>query len=99
MKTSDGLRKRCGLGETLSALRMTTLLIVLSTLSACASQPSKGSNGVNMNLAGYPPAFKAGYSDGCSSASGTQRKDAARFGADVQYAQGWRDGFDVCKRR
>ena len=50
------------------------------------------------NLAGYPPAVREGYIDGCESAKGTQyaRKDA-RFAADAQYKMGWNDGFGICK--
>lgn len=51
------------------------------------------------NLAGYPPAVKEGYIDGCESAkhSSYARKDAKRMGEDAQYAMGWNDGFSICK--
>jgi hypothetical protein len=51
------------------------------------------------NLAGYPPAVREGYIDGCESAKGTAyaRKDAQRFGADPKYQMGWNDGFSICK--
>ena len=51
------------------------------------------------NLAGYPPAVRQGYIDGCESAKGTQyaRKDAKRFAGDAQYSMGWNDGFGICK--
>ncbi|HYC36729.1 MAG TPA: hypothetical protein VEC19_09925 [Usitatibacter sp.] len=50
------------------------------------------------NLAGYPPAVREGYIDGCESAKGSQyaRKDAKRFSADPQYSMGWNDGFGIC---
>lgn len=53
------------------------------------------------NLAGYPPAVREGYIDGCESAkqSPYARKDAARFGADRQYAMGWNDGFMICGKQ
>ena len=55
------------------------------------------------NLAGYPPAVREGYIDGCESAKHTEfaRKDARRMGEDRQYAMGWNDGFSICgaKRR
>ncbi len=54
----------------------------------------------NVNLAGYPPAFHAGYMDGCeSSKRATETKDQDRFKHDAQYASGWRDGYDICSRR
>ena len=51
------------------------------------------------NLAGYPPAVREGYIDGCESAKGSRlaRKDARRFQDDRQYAMGWNDGFALCK--
>jgi hypothetical protein len=53
-----------------------------------------------VNLTGYSPAFRAGYTDGCASVGETTRKrDEPRFKADPDYAQGWRDGNDICKRR
>ena len=53
------------------------------------------------NLAGYPPAAREGYIDGCESAKGTAyaRKDMARFAADSQYSTGWNDGFGICKKK
>jgi hypothetical protein len=53
------------------------------------------------NLAGYPPAVREGYIDGCESAKGTQygRKDAGRFASDAQYSMGWNDGYGICKKR
>ncbi|HET9576303.1 MAG TPA: hypothetical protein VFP44_00655 [Usitatibacter sp.] len=52
------------------------------------------------NLAGYPPAVKDGYIDGCESAKRTRfaRRDAKRMGDDPQYAMGWNDGFALCKK-
>jgi hypothetical protein len=53
------------------------------------------------NLAGYPPAVRDGYIDGCESAKGTRygRKDARRFAADAQYQMGWNDGFGICGKK
>lgn len=53
------------------------------------------------NLAGYPPAVRDGYIDGCESAKGTAyaRKDAQRFSGEPQYAMGWNDGFSICGRK
>jgi hypothetical protein len=73
------------------------LLFLIALLCACA--PTKKEAGVN--LAGYPPAFRAGYLDGCESskrASG-QTRDNDRFGHDSQYASGWRDGYDICAKQ
>jgi len=53
------------------------------------------------NLAGYPPAVREGYIDGCESAKRTQyaRKDAKRFTEDGQYSMGWNDGFSICGKK
>jgi hypothetical protein len=52
------------------------------------------------NLAGYPPATRDGYIDGCESArkSAYGRKDDKRYAAEGQYRTGWDDGFSICKR-
>jgi hypothetical protein len=52
------------------------------------------------NLAGYPPAVKEGYIDGCESAKHTAyaRKDAKRMDEDAQYSMGWNDGFSICRK-
>jgi|SRR4051812_4527464 hypothetical protein len=53
------------------------------------------------NLAGYPPAVREGYIDGCESAkhSDYARKDVKRFAADAQYEMGWNDGFGICGKK
>jgi len=53
------------------------------------------------NLAGYPPAVREGYIDGCETAKGSRygRKDAGRFASDAQYQMGWNDGFGICGKK
>jgi hypothetical protein len=53
------------------------------------------------NLAGYPPAVKEGYIDGCETAKRSQyaHKDAKRMADDPQYAMGWNDGHGICAKR
>src|SRR5512140_2836967 len=53
------------------------------------------------NLAGYPPAVREGYIDGCESAKRTAyaRKDAKRMADDAQYSMGWNDGFGICAKK
>jgi hypothetical protein len=52
------------------------------------------------NLAGYPPAARAGYIDGCETAKHSEygHKDAQRMASDPQYAMGWNDGYSICSR-
>jgi len=53
------------------------------------------------NLAGFPPAMREGYIDGCETARASSygRKDAARIAADPQYKMGWNDGFSICGKK
>lgn len=69
------------------------------TKSSGASSPAPSTRTAGVNLAGYPPAFRQGYGDGCATAAGRLTRDEVRFKADVQYAWGWRDGRDICGRR
>jgi hypothetical protein len=51
-----------------------------------------------VNLSGYPREFKQGHADGCASSRGPLTRNDQRFNSDAQYASGWRDGFDICRR-
>ena len=53
----------------------------------------------NVNLQGFPLAYRQGYADGCASIGSTEQKDAARFKNDGQYRTGWQDGFFLCKKK
>jgi hypothetical protein len=67
---------------------------------AQAEQRREHASRPTYNLAGYPPAVREGYIDGCETAKRTQygRKDAKRFAEDGQYQMGWNDGFSICKK-
>jgi hypothetical protein len=80
--------------------------LLAGALSACAQFPGGRSSAPPepskpaVNLSGYNAAFKAGYSDGCSSAGGSsQRRNEQRYKADTDYMMGWNDGFSVCGKR
>ena len=75
-----------------------SLFVLLAALSACTQQPAKPS-GPNVNLSGFPPEFRAGYQDGCSSARGSRVRNEQRYKEDPQYASGWRDGQDICGKK
>ena len=52
-----------------------------------------------VNLSGYTPAFKMGYSDGCSSAGARNpRRDESRYKTEADYMMGWNDGYSVCRK-
>jgi len=53
----------------------------------------------NVNLQGFPLAYRQGYADGCASVGATEQKDAARFKNDGQYRTGWQDGLFLCKKK
>jgi hypothetical protein len=78
-------------------MRIFHLLLLCALLGSCT--PVK--KDANVNLAGYPPAFREGYVDGCESGkrANAQTKDEDRFKHEPQYASGWRDGFDICGKR
>jgi hypothetical protein len=52
-----------------------------------------------VNLSGFPLPYRQGYADGCASASGPERKDAVRYGADGNYRTGWTDGLALCRKK
>ena len=78
-------------------MRLSVPLLVIAILAACTATPDR--QAANVNLSGFPPTFKDGYVDGCRSTQGSARRDDKRFKADPHYAQGWRDGADICRRR
>ena len=53
----------------------------------------------NVNLSGFPLAYRQGYADGCASSTAVERKDASRFASDGNYRTGWTDGRALCGRR
>ena len=80
---------------------------LLALIAGCASVPSSGPSvpftpapdAANVNLQGFPLEYRQGYADGCASASGTERRDAARYANDSQYHTGWQDGIALCRKR
>ena len=73
-----------------------------ATTPATPTTPAKPSTPAPpppVNLQGFPPAYQAGFGDGCSTGRGADRKDADRFGKDGNYRVGWQDGLAQCKRK
>jgi hypothetical protein len=60
-----------------------------------ARNPAKVTD--SLNLSGYPPEFRQGFTDGCTAARSNAA--ATRPRVEGQYSVGWQDGFDYCKRR
>jgi len=77
----------------------------LAALAAALAVAACASVEETMIERGHPPAYAAGYADGCASgkeaAGGVfadARKDASRYGADDQYTAGWDVAFEDCRR-
>lgn len=81
----------------LNATRAVAALVLLLIVTGCKTTEKAP----DVNLAGYPPEFRAGYLDGCETARhpSTERKDLPRMKSEPTYAAGWRDGFDICNNR
>ena len=84
-------------------LKYIVVSTVIAMLVGCATPPTQTKpqpeiDEPQVNLAGYPPAFRDGYLDGCNTARRNSEKiqDEARYKNDSMYAAGWRDGFDIC---
>jgi hypothetical protein len=74
-------------------------LVAAATLAACTSTEE------SLIERGLPPAYAAGYDDGCESGKAAggglfseAQKDESRYAGDSQYAKGWDEGFAKCKR-
>lgn len=80
-------------------------LIFPFLLAACAGtdpslRPGAGDPATvtsNVNLSGYPPEFRRGFTEGCAAARAAT--GAQRPKGDGPYAVGWSDGFDYCTSR
>ena len=76
-------------------------------VAGCTSAPPRGgepgsdvpaprsSARAGVNLSGFPPAYREGYSAGCEGG----RRDEARYKSDTSYMMGWDDGRSVCASR
>ncbi len=75
------------------------VLLLAAGLTSCGGQPTVTPAAPPVNLSGFPPAFREGYADGCNTARGSAKQDAARMKTDGSYAQGYQDGLTGCKKR
>lgn len=84
-------------------MRLPMVFLILIAAAGCATQsPAPApAPAPSVNLSGYPPEFRQGYADGCASTKpgAARKRDEARYKSDANYAQGWRDGNDICRRR
>jgi hypothetical protein len=96
----------CGLRPSSHHGRVRCLIAILSIAAAagCATEkdlrpgaPNPAKVTDSINLSGYPPEFRRGFTDGCTAARANAA--ATRPPGEGQYLVGWKDGFDYCKRR
>jgi hypothetical protein len=80
-------------------LRISLVMMAAALLAGCAGRPAPTPAAPGVNLSGYSQAFRVGYADGCGSVDAARKRDEPRFKADADYAQGWRDGNDICRHR
>jgi hypothetical protein len=85
------------------ALQAFWLVLAACWLGGCATSPppppAPTAAAPTVNLAGFSAAFRSGYGDGCASVNAPHKRDEARYKAEQDYALGWRDGYDICRRR
>ena len=80
--------------------RVCSSALLAALIAGCGTLAPERKPEQRVNLSGYSPSFKQGYSDGCESAgSRGQRRDEKRFKTEADYTMGWNDGFSVCQRR
>lgn len=80
-----------------------TGLLAALLLAGCAADRPGASNPKTVtqqiNLSGYPPEFRKGFTEGCSVArrekAGSRPKETKD---NTQYVSGWSDGYDYCKK-
>jgi hypothetical protein len=80
-------------------MRIYLIIIATALAAGCATQSPPTPESPGVNLAGYSQAFRAGYADGCASIDSARKRDESRFKVDTDYGMGWRDGYDICRRR
>ena len=78
-------------------MRIVLILACVGLLVGCAEHRA-ATRAPGVNLSGFSAEFKHGYADGCASVSAPMKRDESRFDINAQYAQGWRDGYFICKK-
>jgi hypothetical protein len=66
-----------------------------ASLRAGADDPARVTQSIN--LSGFPPEYKRGFSAGCKDAGNASGRSARRPKGDGPFAQGWRDGLSYCR--
>ena len=84
-------------------IRMVTLTLSMALLASCAFEPSQSVRQEraqratqSINLQGFPPEYRQGFTDGCATVGGASSPKPA---GEPNYVQGWQDGFKHCTNR
>ena len=80
--------------------KASALLLLVPLLAGCALFESKETRALRAS-----PNYRAGYGDGCNSASAvsanpradTQMRDNDAFSGNAAYRMGWQEGFGACR--
>lgn len=89
----------------LAAWRQILLLSLGAILAGCAStslrpgaeDPARVTD--TINLSGFPPEYKRGFTAGCEYARHASARPAQHPRGDAALVQGWKDGKDYCTQR
>jgi len=84
---------------TIAATQLVALLAgcTLSSQRAGADDQARVTNSVN--LLGFSPEYKRGFTAGCENAKVAAVLSARRPKGDAPFVQGWQDGLDYCRSR
>jgi hypothetical protein len=84
-------------------VRIAILLLLYAVLNGCASpnlragadDPARVTDSIN--LSGFPPEYKRGFTAGCGNVKDASGLAAQRPKGDASFVQGWQDGVDYCR--
>lgn len=96
---------RLGGNVEVAALRIAVFLLLGFVLHGCASpnlrpgagDPARVTDAVN--LSGFPPEYKRGFTAGCENAKDASGRLPQRPKGEPSFVQGWQDGLDYCRPR
>jgi hypothetical protein len=86
-------------------VKISALALLAALLTGCTSQSLRAGADdpalvtKSINLSGFPPEYKRGFTTGCDDARYASGRAAQRPKGDASFAQGWQDGLDYCSPR
>jgi hypothetical protein len=82
--------------KAMNGMRLFGTTLLAGLLAGCGSTPEPKARVVNQS--GYSETFRQGYSEGCESAGGRQRRNESRYKTEADYMMGWNDGYSACRK-